>query len=253
MKPVDSDELYREGRHYDLQHKDFVDDIPFYVKQAEVHGGSVLELACGTGRIAIPIAMRGFDITGLDVSEGMLKQAGTKAVTEGVDIKWVRADCRDFHLHRSFNLILLAFNSIAHLHELEDIEGCLACVKEHLEPAGRFILEIFNPRLDILIRDPSERYPAGEYPDPDGRGEVVITENNVYDRASQINMIKWYYRIDGCSEETVADLNMRIYYPQELDALLRYNGFTIGSKFGDFDESPFESDSLRQILVCRKG
>lgn len=251
MKPTDCDDIYWDGRHYDLQHEGFVEDIPFYLEQAKQYGDPVLELACGTGRITIPLAAEGIDIVGLDVSGRMLAHASKKAAERGVRVKWVEADCRHFTLGKRFNLIFLPFNSVAHLHDLASIEACFACVKEHLRPAGRFIIDIFNPRLDILLRDPSERYPVGEYTDPDGRGRVVITENNVYDPATQVNRIKWYSRVGDAGQETVAELNMRILFPQELDALLTYNGFDVESKYGDFDKSPFRSDSVKQIPVCK--
>ncbi len=81
---------------------------------------------------------------------------------------------------------------------------------------------------------------------------VVMTENNIYDAAFQINRVKWYHSIGGEEDKFVLDLNMRVYYPQELDALLHYNGFVIESKFGDYDESPFESSSPKQLVVCRR-
>ncbi|MCD6329120.1 MAG: class I SAM-dependent methyltransferase, partial [Candidatus Cloacimonetes bacterium] len=78
MKFIDSYELYRNGLHYDAQHVEIVEDIPFYISQAQKADGPILELACGTGRITIPIARQDFDITGLDISEGMLKVAREK-------------------------------------------------------------------------------------------------------------------------------------------------------------------------------
>ena len=251
MRPTDCDDLYRDGRHYDRQHEGFIEDIPFYVEMARKYGGPVLELACGTGRITLPIAEGGISITGLDISEGMLTEARRKADDRGLKVDFVRADCRDFALGTQFGLVLLAFNSIAHLHSLSSIGDCLRCVRDHLKPGGRFIVDIFNPRLEILLRDAAERYPVSEYADPDGRGKVVITENNVYDRASQVNRIKWYYRIGDSGEGTVNQLNMRIFFPQELDAVLHYNGFEIETKYGDFDKSPFGSGSVKQIAICR--
>jgi hypothetical protein len=91
---------------------------------------------------------------------------------------------------------------------------------------------------------------VAEYSDPDGRGKVVVTENNTYDTATQLNRVKWYYKIGGRPTESIKELNMRIYYPQELDALLHYNGFAIESKYGDYDETPFSSSSSKQIVVC---
>lgn len=228
-----------------------IDDIPFYFRQIKKYGEPVLELACGTGRIAIPIAEQGIEITGLDISTRMLSYAERKAAMKGIDVEWVRADCRDFELNKKFKFIFFPFNSITLIHDLEGIESCFSCVKRHLDNEGRFVIDVFNPRLDILMRDPSKRYPVAKYSDPYGRGTVVITESNTYDAASQINRIKWYYRIGDQVEETVEELNMRIFYPQELDALLHYNGFVIESKFGNYDESPFVSTSPKQLVVCR--
>ena len=253
MKDIDCGPLYFDGRHYDLQHEGITDDIPFYLDEARRYGGPILELGCGTGRVAIPLAREGFEVTGLDISRPMLDHARSKAKGAGVSVRWVEADCRDFNLGREYGLVVFPFNSIAHLHDHESIEACLACVGAHLESTGRFIIDIFNPRLEILLRDSSERYPVAEYSDPDGCGTVVITENNVYDNASQINRIKWYYRIGDDATEHVRELNMRIFHPQELDGLLRSNGFTVEHKYGDCDRKPFSSGSPRQIVVSRRS
>ncbi len=251
MLPVDCTDLYSDGRHYDLQTGDFVADIPFYLRHIEKYGQPVLELACGTGRITIPLAERGIRITGLDASKPMLAHARRKATDKGIEVEWIHADCRRFSLTRKFGLIFIPYNSIAHLHDLESLEACLACVREHLAESGRFLIDIFNPRMDILMRAPNRRYPVAEYLDPDGAGKVVITENNIYDAASQINRIKWYYQVGSGEVERVVENNMRILFPQELDALLGYNGFDIEAKYGDYDETPFESHSPKQLIVCR--
>jgi SAM-dependent methyltransferase len=253
MKDPDCGPLYFDGRHYDLQHKGITDDIPLYMELAQRYGDPILELACGTGRVTIPLAERGFGITGLDISEPMLDSARIRAREAGVSIDWRKGDCRDFRLGKQYRLVLFPFNSIAHLHDTESIERCLACVRGHLAPSGRFVIDIFNPRLEILLRDASERYPVAEYDGPDGQGTVVITENNVYDRATQVNRIKWYYKTADVQVETVRELNMRIFYPQELDGLLHFNGFVVEHKYGDVDLQPFTSESPRQITVCRSA
>lgn len=246
--PIDSEPLYRDGRHYDAHHRNFTEDIPFYLRQAQQYGAPVLELACGTGRIAIPIAEAGFEITGLDISEGMLSQAGEKSKGLKLPLKWAYADVRNFRLRKKFNLVIFAFNSIAHLHDLESIDACLQCVRKHLAPDGRFIIDYFNPRLALLIRENKTRHSVTEYPDPYSGNMVEITETNHYDKASQVNHVTWYYKIG--EEEFTHQLNMRIFYPRELDALLIHNGFDIETKYGDFDESPFASNSPKQIPVC---
>ena len=251
MKPIDSHQLYLDGLHYDAQHMEVVEDILFYITQAKKYGEPILELACGTGRITIPLARQGLDITGLDISEGMLKVAKEKAEREHLSCKFIHADCRKFSLHKKFNLIFIPFNSIAHIHNRESFEELCNSVKEHLAENGHFIIDIFNPKLEILMSDPNNRFPVAEYEDPYGHDTVIITENNIYERATQINHIKWYYKV-GNKEEFAVELNMRIYYPEELDNLLYYNGFEIVEKFGDFDGSHFESDSPKQLVICRK-
>jgi ubiquinone/menaquinone biosynthesis C-methylase UbiE len=78
MKPVDVNPIYLDGRHYDLQCKDFTEDIAFWIRQARKYGGPILELACGIGRITLPLAKEGFKITGLDIAESMLAEAEKK-------------------------------------------------------------------------------------------------------------------------------------------------------------------------------
>ncbi len=250
MKPIDSEAIYRDGLHYDAQHSYFTMGVDFYIEQAKKCGSPVLEIACGTGRVTIPIFEAGIEITGLDVSDGMLAQAEKKSKEKELNIEWIKADCRNFELNKKFNLIIFPFNSIAHLHDLESIKSCFTCVKNHLAKDGKFILDFFNPSLEILMRDPSKRYPSDwEYDDPYGNGTVSITENNIYDNATQVNRIKWYYKIGEEVDVHTVELNMRIFYPQELDALLYYNGFKIEAKYGAFDKSIFNSESSKQIII----
>jgi ubiquinone/menaquinone biosynthesis C-methylase UbiE len=249
MRPPDVDHLYYDGRHYDAAVQ-FRQDIAFWIGQAKRYGDPILELACGTGRVAIPLAKAGYRVTGLDASTSMLAQARRRSAEEGVSVEWLHGDVRDFGLGKQFPVVIFPFNAICHLRGFEDLEACLTCVKRHLRPDGRFILSEFNPRLDILLRSAEERYPHTQYVAPDDGGTIVVTENNVYDSATQINHVKLCHTWPGSREEVVEELNMRIYYPQELDALLKYNGLRIEAKLGDYDGAPFASASPYQVIVC---
>ena len=134
--------------------------------------------------------------------------------------------------------------------ENKSIEKCLTCIKDHLNQDGIFIFNVFNPNLEILKRDPSKKYDIDKYPDPEGKGTVVVTVSNYYDEATQINNVTSYSRINN--KEIVKKLRLRMFFPQELDALLYYNGFIIDYKYGTFDEKPFNSDSNWQIVICHK-
>lgn len=244
-------DLYGDPRHYDAKNSAFNEDIPFYNKLLKDFNGSVLELTCGTGRLAIPFAMQGVDISGIDNSVAMLEHAKKKAIEKKVDIDFIMADVRNFHLHKKFDLILFPFNSIAHLLTHKDLTSCFGCVREHLSDTGRFVIDMFKPNLEILQRDPEQWYGQEDYPDPDG-GTVSLTEQFRYDQADQIAEITWRYKLSRGVRKPDIKFKMRIYFPQELDALLNHCGFEIVSKFGNYDMSPFQSDSPKQLIISRR-
>jgi len=249
---MDRDSIFIEPRHYDLlAQMTAPDDVPFYLKKAEEYGGPVLELACGTGRVCIPLAQKGFEVSGLDRSLPMLTQARAKAELAGVNLELILADCRDFRLDKKFNLILFPYNSINLLHDLESVRACFSVVALHLAESGRFIMETFNPDLEFLGRDTSQPIHVVRYLDPDRSEEVVMTETSEYDYATQINHVVWHYEIGGQKEAMVHEMDMRIFFPQEFDALLGFSGFEIEHKYGNYDQSPFSSKSPKQIVVCR--
>lgn len=242
--------IYLDGRHYDLAYSDYTEDISFWVQQARRYGGPVLELACGTGRITMPLAKEGFDVTGIDLAESMLEQAERNSQERGLEIEWVKADMRDFSLGKSFPLIICPGQSMSRLLTIEDMERCLSQVKRHLAPGGRFILELYNPSLDILNQPQGEKFPFLEYEHPDGAGTVRVTYSAAYDKAVQVHHLTLNYSLPGMEEQPTEHISIRMYFPQELEALLKYNGFEVVEKYGDFDGKPFESGDNYQVLVC---
>jgi len=254
MTDVESTPLYRDGPHYDAMHSvlPFV-DTPFYVEEARCSHGPVLELACGTGRLTIPIAKSGVEITGLDLSPSMLAHARKKADEADIKIEWIEADCRTFALNRRFALIFMPFHSIQHLHDAASQTALFANVQAHLAEGGRFIFDAFNPSIAILNRDPNRRYIDRRFEDPGGRGTVTLETTAVYDDASQVNHLKMHFSLPGAEDYRVEPLSLRCFYPQELDLLVRANGFVIEEKYGNFERKPFASGDMKQIVVCRTG
>lgn len=244
--------IYLDPRHYDvLAELTAPADLPFYERQLATVGGPVLELGCGTGRVCLRLARRGAAVTGLDNSEPMVAHARRKALALGLEAELAVADMRSFDLGRAFPLVLLPYNAFNHLLDLESVRRCFQAVQAHLTPESRFVIDTFQPSLAFLSGDPEKRRRVVEYVDPDGRGRVVMTEQNVYDAASQINRVVWHYEINGQADARVDELCMRMVFPQELDALLELSGFAIEHKYGDYDESPFDSSSSKQLMVCR--
>jgi SAM-dependent methyltransferase len=243
--------LYENDWLYDLVHEKPADNeqIAFYQKQIEKFGEPVLEIGSGTGNFLVTLTEKKFKVTGLDISEEMLSASKRRARRKELESNQINADMRNFDLGQTFNLIFVAGNSLQHLNTIGDVESCFRSVRRHLNPNGKFIVEVFNPSLELLCRDPNERFFVGEYKTPDGW--VVITENVFYDAATQINHINWHYRNQYMKEERTVTFTMRQFFPQELDYLFIKNGLTIEKKFGDFEETDFTRTSPKQIIVAR--
>jgi SAM-dependent methyltransferase len=244
--------LYRDGRDYDALIRVLpFNDVPFYTQEAKRAGGPVLEIGCGTGRLTIPIAQSGVDITGLDKAASMLNHARTKAAAAGAHVTWIEADCRSFALGRKFALIFMPFNTMQHLHDHASLAALFGNVRKHLADGGRFTFDVFNPSIAILNRDSSRRYEERQYEDADGRGTVTVEQTAVYDDAAQVNRITLYFSVPGEKDFRVESLHVRCFFPQELDLLVRANGFEVEDKFGNFDRTPFASGCMKQVVVCR--
>jgi SAM-dependent methyltransferase len=207
----------------------------------------ILELACGTGRIAIPLAQQGMNVTGIDYSKPMLDLAKSKAQTQKVHIDWMLGDVRSFELKKKFQAILMLSNALWHLHENSDVSRCLKRVRQHLFSDGLFVLDVFVPGIEHLNRDPKRRYPFANYLDDETGETVEVKETYRYEADTQMSHVVHYKEN---SDEIVDGLTLRMYFPKELDALLEYNGMKTDKKFGSWDREPFGPNSKHQLYFC---
>jgi SAM-dependent methyltransferase len=221
----------------------------FYVEAAQHGGGSVLELACGSGRLTIPIAQKGIEVVGLDFSRSMLDAAQAKAAAAGAQVKFVQGDMRSFEFPQQFATILMAGNSLLHLLTAEDLKQCLAGVRRHLAAGGHFIFDVFNPDMRQLARDPQQRHSLFTVNHPE-RGEIIVEETAGYDAASQVRTIRWYVSSPGAPDFQAMEYQLRVIFPQELLLLLQAVGFRLEKRYGEFTGEPFASSSPRQICIC---
>lgn len=207
----------------------------------------ILELCCGTGRLTIPIAKEGYAVKGVDYTLSMLERAKEKAFQAGLEIDFIEADIRELNLGEKFDLILIPFNSIHHLYKNEELFDTLKTVQNHLKEKGLFLLDCFNPDIRYIVGNERKQQAVADYTTRDGR-KVSIEQSMHYESASQINRIKWRYSIDG-EFHSVQNIDMRLFFPQELDSYLKQAGFDIIHKFGDFTGEAFNNDSEKQIYV----
>lgn len=246
--PADYRLIYR-GEIYDaINHFSF--DLNFYRKWCGKKSGPVLELCSGTGRLTIPLKKAGLDITGLDLSDSMLEMARAKAAAERLELTFIKGDMRRFELDNKYSTIFIPFNSLQDISSVEDVEATLANVRKHLEPGGLLLFDVFNPSIHLMVRRETEFTEVFEFKTADGK-RISVREKCRYNSAMQINRVKWFFDIEG--NESVEEFGMRCYYPLEMDALLKYNGFETVHKFGSFQEEPFCETSTKQIYVCSTG
>ena len=228
----------------------YLSDLQFYKKWLPKNKeAEILELCCGTGRLTIPIAKDGYSICGVDYTPSMLEQAKMKAIEAELVIDFIEADIRMLDLQEKFDLIFIPFNSIHHLYRNEDLFNALGCVRNHLKAGGIFLLDCFNPNIQYIVEHEKEPIEIAEYTTKDGR-EVLIKQMMRYESKTQINRIEWHYFING-EFDSVQNLDMRLFFPQELDSYLEWNGFEILHKFGSFEEEAFCDYSEKQIFVCQ--
>ena len=228
----------------------FLSDLQFYKKWLPKNKeAEILELCCGTGRLTIPIAKDGYSICGVDYTPSMLEQAKMKAIEAELVIDFIEADIRMLDLQEKFDLIFIPFNSIHHLYRNEDLFNALGCVRNHLKVGGLFLLDCFNPNIQYIVEHEKKQIEVAAYTTKDGR-EILIKQLMRYERKTQINRIEWHYFING-KFDSIQNLDMRLFFPQELDTYLDWNGFKIIHKFGNFEEEAFYDSSEKQIFVCQ--
>ena len=224
-------------------------DTRFYVEEALGTSGAVLELGCGTGRITFALADAGLTVVGLDSSEEMIRVAKAKLKPDSVlSVRFAHGDMREFSIDDRFSRIYIPFNAVHHLYSSTDIRRCLQSVRRHFSSDGRLVFDCLNPSVRFLANPRHNFVKTREYQDARTGGIVTISEKNIYDAESQIleNEFLYDYGERACKYR----VDKRIWFPQELDAHLHYNGFTVIAKYGDFDRSAFKSESPKQIVMC---
>ena len=233
-------------------------DVGFYLSLANELPGPVLELACGTGRVALPLARGGARVIGLDISPHMLAVAQRKldaeepAVRERVRL--VQADMSSFALRERFALILIPFRAFQALLTRDEQRGCLRCCREHLLADGRLAINVFNPRLSRLAQGEREEGPE-EFTGPDDT-TVIWSATTTFDLARQLlRSACRYEHTSAAGERTVRKhlLEIRYLFRFEMEWMLESCGFEVDALYGDFERSPFTAESPEIIVVARNA
>lgn len=224
--------------------------LPFYADLARKQNGAVLELACGTGQITVPMAALGLPITGLDSSPAMLNVARQRALAAGAPVTFVQGDMRDFALERRFDLIFVARNSLLHLLSPADLLATFTAVRRHLTGDGLFAFDIFNPNPAILGRPRGQRAEVMQV-ETTAFGHLRVESANDYDPVSRVNRATWFISTPEKPDAWVVPLVLRSTTPEEIPPLLSAAGLTLVSRFGELSGIPFGPTSRVQVCLCR--
>jgi SAM-dependent methyltransferase len=235
-------------------------DIAFYVEEAVKSGGAVLEAGCGTGRVLIPTAREGVDITGIDSSVMMLDRCRARLEYESEEtqenVTLHDGDIRDFDLGVTFSLVTIPFRPFQHLLTVDDQMSALQSIHRHLEPGGRLIFDAFHPNLAALAagaRPEAEEMPPT--PLPDGRvcsRSGMVRAVRVSEQISDISLVYYVTNPDGSKERVVHDFEMRWFFRYEVEHLLARSGFALRKLYGNFDRSAFADASPEMIFVAER-
>lgn len=243
------------ARFYDLDYGEIQEDIDLYRNFARRTGGPVLEMACGTGRVLLPLAEEGYSVTGIDASPAMLAIAREKAIKAGVAnrVDLVEADVRSFSLERRYALALVAVNSFLHLLTIEDKIAALNRVAQHLERNGLLILDIFNPDPALFPSFDGRLIHESTRQLPDSGNTLVKLSSTRADLARQLLQVTFFYDEvlpGGDVRRTVAPFSLSYIFHNEIKLLLEHSGLRQEAIYGSYDLEPFDSESPRMIVVA---
>jgi len=251
----------RTAARYDALHRGQVEDVAFYVEEAMRGEGAVLELGCGTGRVALAIAEAGIPVIGLDRDPAMVEAAEAKrraaAGAARRCARFVRADMRAFAFRRRFARIVAPFRSFQTLLTVPDQLAALSCARESLRPDGRLVFDVFTPDAGSVAA-------ASEAPSPLGRtgrsfrddtGETVEQVSVRFDPATQTADLVYAYdrKADGASrtERECETMRVRWFHRYEMEHLLARAGFAVETAWGGWGRSPLQVVGEDVVWVAR--
>ncbi len=255
-----TDAHYRDAAYYSSTYAKRDDDTGYYVQLAAEQAAKgrceVLEYGCGNGRILLPLARAGRTVTGVDRSVPMVTdlkralRAEPRAIRDRVTVR--RGDMRKLRLDQRFDLVLCTFNTFLHLYERRDVERFCSRVRAHLRPRGRFVVDVSVPDPTELVPSPGRAYRVPRFRHPTTGQVVRYAERFIYDPLSQILTVAMEFEPrDEPEQRWTTPLAHRQFFPQELEALLHYNGLEVVAVQGDFDPGAPEEDATTLIYHCR--
>lgn len=236
-------------------------DLPFYLELAEQQGGPVLEIACGTGRVTLPIARKGLEICGVDNSAPMLQVLNQNLASEPLEVrKRVRVhqgDMRRFRLDKEFPLVTIPFRPMQHMFTVEDQVAALKTAATHLTVDGVLAFDVFYPKFDMIWSNVGEEVQEMEWASPADPTKLVrrFFRKDSVDKIHQIFNFTFIFRTYHSGalvlEETEAFRLCYYTYPH-LSALFRLARLDPVAEYGSFAKTPLDNSAEQMVFLLRK-
>ena len=201
--------------------------------------GRALELAIGTGRVAVPLSERGVPVTGIELSTAMVDQLRTKVAADTIPV--VLGDMATARAPGEFTLVYLVYNTISNLLTQAEQVACFRNAARHLAPGGRFVIELWVPELRKL---PPGQQATVWHCEP---GYIGL---DTYDVLRQ-RVVSHHFRFDETRQARLGRTAHRYIWPAELDLMAQLAGFTLESRHADWSGEEFTADSRSHVSVYR--
>jgi len=239
---------------YDMEHAHFKEDLDLYQNFAEVCGGKILELACGSGRVLLPLAQEGYEITGVDTSAEMLKLARQHLEAAKVveQCTLIQQDMSKLHLEQKFRMAFVALGSFAHIISRETQQKTLAATRTHLSVGGLFIIDISNADVRYMEDLSSQLLHQGTWRGDDGTFMTHFVSPATASDRHLLELTHFYDRHSqgGNVQRSVVTTYLYLFERSEIELLLEQAGFVIKDVYGDYELAAYQLESPRMIIVA---
>ena len=248
---------------YDAVVPDWPGEIDFYrelAAEAHANGQAMLEVACGTGRVAIRLAREGFEVAGLDLSPAMLDVAREKSAGMS-NIRWVQGDMRSFDLGETFGLAIIPGHSFQNILTAADQFACLASIRRHLVPGGLLVVHLDHPEMDWLgglTGDQGGVFETkGQFTHPRTGRQFYTLQAWSYEPATQTAISHKVWEELGPDGQVVDRLDrgpvrLHVVHRFEMEHLLARAGFAVTALYGDFFRQAFRDKSSEMLWIARR-
>ena len=237
---------------YDIEHAHFDEDVDLYRDFAVVCNGPVLELACGSGRLLLPLAENGYEVTGVDTSASMLSLARQKLQRAGLAsrCKLVQQDICSLQLEQKFRLAFIALGTFAHITARKQQQQALAAVRAHLTPGAMFIVDIANADARYMENMSGQVLHQGTWHSDDG---TLLTHLVSPASSTTRHLLELTHFYDSYAQgepvrRTMVTTWVYLFERGEMELLLEHAGFVVKDLYGDYELGPFERESPRMIF-----